>query len=270
MENAVRQPAFADLDDAGRRRLWIVQLVLERCNAQNPADALELAFRFDCFINRGIAARHERWEAAERPRRPLPPAEPPAQNAPAREPVDSTPSQIQTRGRIPLLRSDVREEFAAMAATGVDNQALAERFRLSVRQAHAIRLSLARQRPEVRLIRAPAKSSGAISGLSREEELRLQERFLREKAPAPCTVEDVVRFLRQRGDSVISRDGRYLVNERLLLTTDQLVVRANRRRREAGAPEFRVNAAPMPQGEAAFIRAPNGERRADGAEAAEL
>ena len=245
MDNSARAQLCADLDDAGRRRLWIVELVLERTGHQNPADALELAFRFERFINEGLGRCDD--EAAEhRDDAPASPAgldaacEPHSAPAPgiSAEPRGSNAPQSPSRGRIPLLPSEAREQFAAMAATGVDNRVLAGRFRLSVRQAHAIRLSLARQRPEVRPARLNGKSTPSAPQLSREEEQRLEQKFLRERRPTPSTIDDVIRFLRQRGDSVVSREGGYLVNERLLLSGELLVARANRQRKHMGAPMF--------------------------------
>jgi hypothetical protein len=146
-----------DLDEAGRRRLWIVQVVMARLMEDNPARALELAFRFEQFIQRGGFDTATRLPEQQPPREPAP--TPPvvvAAAAPAKERA-STDSARAARLRVPLLQNETREAFAAAAATGVDNRELARRFQLTVRQAHAIRLSMARQRPEVR----PQANAGA-------------------------------------------------------------------------------------------------------------
>jgi hypothetical protein len=161
-----------DLDDAGRRRLWILQVVIERLIKDNPALVLELAFRFERFIQWGA------FDAAAGPE-PQPqlktvsePAEPASVIAKGQAPAEPARS---SRLRGPLLQDGTREAFAAAAATGADNRELASLFQLTVRQAHAIRLSMARQRPEVR----PRANSGATrseksgTAISHKEELAL-------------------------------------------------------------------------------------------------
>ena len=232
-----------DLDEAGRRRLWIVQVVMERLIEDNPARALELAFRFEQFIQRGG------FDTSARPE-PQPPREPvstptvvvPAA-APAKERAATDPARA-ARLRVPLLPNETREAFAAVAATGVDNRELARRFQLTVRQAHAIRLSMARQRPEVR----PQGNAGA--GRSGRAEmprngaagLELEESSLhRRSEQGAATIEEVIHFLRQRGDDVVKREGNFLVNGRLLVNADQLIARANQQRHRMGAMPFQVD-----------------------------
>jgi hypothetical protein len=246
MEDSARTMADGDLDDAGRRRFWIMKLLLERIANEHPGEALELAFRIERFIHTGQSHGERASQSSATAAavvRPDPPAAPSGsttaaqQSAAVRAPNSPPPS---SRPRIPLLASEAREQFAALAATGVDNRVLAGRFHVSVRQAHAIRLSLARQRPEVRPAWSASKPRAVGSALSREEELELEAEFLRQRKPPPCTIDDVIRFLRQRGDSVVTHEGGYLVNERLILATNQLIERANRYRERIGAPAFEI------------------------------
>lgn len=232
-----------DLDEAGRRRWWIVQVVVERLMEDNPARALELAFRFEQFIQRGGFDTSARPEP-QPPREPVPtPPVVAAAGAPAKERA-STDSARAARLRVPLLPSETRAAFAAVAATGVDNRELARRFQLTVRQAHAIRLSMARQRPEVRPQgNAGANRSGG-AGMPRNGAAgrELEESSLHQRSQqGAATIEEVIHFLRQRGDDVVKREGNFLVNGRLPMNADQLIARANQQRHRMGAMPFEVD-----------------------------
>jgi hypothetical protein len=232
-----------DLDQAGRRRLWIVQIVMERLLEGNPARALELAFRFEQFIQRGgpdATARPEPQPAREPALAPpaVMPADVRAKERPAADPARTA------RLRGPLLESETREAFAAIAATGVDNRELARRFQLTVRQAHAIRLSMARQRPEVRPQGKAGARSSAVADIQRQGEAgRVPEEssLLQRGGQGAATIEDVLHFLRQRGDHVVKCEGHFLVNGRLQLNADQLIARANQQRHRMGVMPFDVD-----------------------------
>jgi len=54
-----------------------------------------------------------------------------------------------------------------------------------------------------------------------------------------ANVDDIVRYLRQRDDVVVSAEGgMFLVNGRFRLDPDELLLRANKMRRRQGKPEF--------------------------------
>jgi hypothetical protein len=215
MANSSRWPGN-DLDAAQRRRLWIVELVLEGGTYRNSADAFDLALRLERFISSGLdscerGSRENGPYAARSGDRSglLSPAAPATSTQASVAPASQQPS-----------RNDAGPVRPVRPAP-------------SLGAGQAGKLNLTR-RPQ----RCPGRAASSEPHLSRDEELALQQQFLRQRAPAPCTVDDVIRYLRQRGDSVVTHDGGYLVNERLVLTKDQLVARANRQRKHMGAPLF--------------------------------
>jgi hypothetical protein len=68
----------------------------------------------------------------------------------------------------------------------------------------------------------------------RETELRMQAEFLAQKPSTPATMEDVVRYLRQIGDVVVSDGDEYVVNYSLRLSRVALIARAEEKRRQRG------------------------------------
>jgi hypothetical protein len=229
----------ADLDAAGQRRLWLVQLLLERCGDSNPMAALELASRFEHFISRSAEATLETAGGVTTPT--------PMDAASSTIHPDAGPATCAadnpvrlTRGRTPLLDQNARERFVSVALTGADNRDLAREFQLTVRQAHAVRLSLARQNPQVKVGLKSTHGAKPPSNLSRAEELTLQEEFLQRRPAPKQTIDDVIRYVRQRGDTVVCQNGRYLVNGRSLLSASELVSRANRYREGRGDPPFKL------------------------------
>lgn len=257
----------ADLDAAGQRRLWLVKLLLDRCDGVNPEHAFQLAVRFEHFIRQAssdgtVANIHARSEASAvvvaAPQHAVPEVSSPA----VTERSFSPP-----RSRVPLLDREMRERFISVALTGADNRALAEEFRLTVRQAHAVRLSLARQYPQLRAIAKSSIETKPRATMSREQELRLQEEFLQRRPLPNPTMEDVVRYVRQRGDAVVCQNGQYLLNGRDLLTAEALVQRANRYRQKHGDPLFEINvgaSASSPFTVAPVERAPRTDGNRDG------
>jgi hypothetical protein len=236
--------AGSDLDAAGRRRMWIVELVLEGGAHRNPADALELAVRFERFINIGLD--HCESDPHASTSCVTPKLASPFASAGWTEASTALRSQAPARhGTLPRP-SETNGAVAAGPATRAANGALPMRLRHSMGRAQAGRLNLAQQRP-----RSKGKSAAANQHLSRDAELALEEEFLRQRAPAPCTIDDVIRFLRQRGDSVVTHEGGYLVNERLMLTRELMISRANRQRKHMGVPLFTIGSADIASLEAA-------------------
>jgi hypothetical protein len=233
-----------DLDAAQRRRLWIVGQVLGGGGTHgSPADAFELALGLERFISSGLdcGERDRSENGPHAPRsgdrsgllsRPAPAVSTQAVSTQASvAPASPQPSRDDAgRGR-----SDVRQSVAGGPVPGTADGSLAVRLAHSLAAGQAGKLHLTR-RPQGR----PGSAVSSQRHLSRDEELALQQQFLRQRAPSPYTVEDVIRFLRQRGDSVVTHDAGYLVNERLVLTRDQLITRANRKRKHIGAPLFAI------------------------------
>lgn len=234
-----------DLDAAQRRRLWIVELVLDGGTHQSPGDAFELALRLERFISSGLDCGegdgHENESRASRSGEGAGLLSPAASS----QATVARPSPQPSRNDARPVPSNLRQPIANPPAAGDVDRSLAVGLRHSVRAGQAGKLNLTRL-PQGRSSRA----NSSDRHLSRDEELALQQQFLRQRAPAPYTIEDVIRFLRQRGDSVVTHDAGYLVNERLVLTRDQLITRANRKRKHIGAPLFAITngvaAAPEP------------------------
>jgi hypothetical protein len=90
------------------------------------------------------------------------------------------------------------------------------------------------------------KRAGPDREMDRATELRLQNEFLAGKPSAPHTTEDVIRFLRQQGDIVVTDGNGYRVNYAQRLGPDELVARANDKRADRGLPPFALPCADLP------------------------
>jgi hypothetical protein len=228
----------SDLDAAQRRRLWIVEQVLEGGAHRSPADAFELALRLERFISRGLdhceRDRHEHEPDASRSSDGSGLLSSPAPAAAMQAPAACAPPQPAGNGAR-SVHPNGHQQVANAPASGEAGRSLAAGLPHSLGAGQAGKLHLAR-RPQ----RRSGRANSSHRHLSSDEELALQQQFLRQRAPAPSTIEDVIRYLRQRGDSVVTHDGGYLVNERLVLTKDQLIARANRQRKHMGAPLFAI------------------------------
>jgi hypothetical protein len=126
-------------------------------------------------------------------------------------------------------------EFRDAIAHGMSNTELAARFGMTPRQANGLRMGLTRRDPHLRAASARGSTKPA---LDRETELRMQAAFLEQKSNPTPTLDHVVRFLRQRGDVVFRTGEGFSVNNRLVLTAEELIGRANRKRAELKQPPF--------------------------------
>ena len=121
------------------------------------------------------------------------------------------------------LSPEQRERMLQRLATGAKNAELAAEFGVSARQVQGVRMGSARE-----ISRRRFSSSKPVS----------------DEAPKiASSVDEVVRYLRQRDDIVVPLgDGGFVVNGRFRLDTAELLVRANRMRRRHGKPEFEPHA----------------------------
>lgn len=121
------------------------------------------------------------------------------------------------------LSPDQRDLLLAQLAAGAKNAELAREFGLSPKQVQGLRIGCAREITRRR----------ALSG-NGEPQL--------DQAPASTSLmEDIIRYLRQQDDVVVSQDdGGYLVNGRFPMTASELVVRANRMRARQRKPAFEL------------------------------
>jgi hypothetical protein len=90
--------------------------------------------------------------------------------------------------------------------------------------------------------RAGKRRTSSTAQITRDQELAMQEAFLRKRQVGPPTMADVILFLRQRGDVVLTTGGGYVVNGASSVDHTELVRRANRMRERMGLPTFAADA----------------------------
>jgi hypothetical protein len=134
-----------------------------------------------------------------------------------------------------LLDEQTRQRFREAIAAGTDNAELARQFGMTPRQANGLRMGLQKQYPHLRAIKITKPKRPE---LDRSTELQMQEAFLSAKPPAMTTLDDVVRFLRQRGDVVVSSADEFIIDGHRRMTPAELVARANAKRLELRLPPF--------------------------------
>jgi hypothetical protein len=230
-----------------QRRLWFLYSALQEKGA--PEMALQMAERMERFVVGGVgeAGRAEMSSPAGRTHpadaiewlvqaaRPVPGDSPAASGSPTAAETRA-PAAGRQDGPGRLLQDEAFEEFVAALKRGADNGELARLFGVTKRQANGLRMGIEKRFPALRSARPP--SSPRKPTMDRETELRLQSEFLERRPPAQPTMEDVVRFLRQRGDMVV-RDGEaFSVNGYQTLSVAELLARANAKRAEFGLPPF--------------------------------
>jgi hypothetical protein len=245
-----------DLDAAARRRFWLAQWLLERCSISEIEPGLAIAAKIEAFIAGGDSCNNSDRSC------PGAAATPAAAQGiasgsrsshailSAKISADPSVSPASRNGvgiggrchpaNRPLLDQETRDRFIREAARKPDNRHLAQTFGLSVRQAHAVRVGLSKLIAQAQRdpSRGVSNSKRAGAPIDAETERKMQEDFLRTRPSAPPTLDDVVRYLRQIGDVVVPHGETYIVNYRLTLTSEQLLERANNKRRERALDPF--------------------------------
>jgi hypothetical protein len=229
---------FSGSDGAANRRLWFLQILIDKMDAER---ALALAARLETFVATGRTLTIVD-EASETPTTTEGTVTPPAP-AVVRDTPNVAPARpvepailVQPLAQPRLLADAELQEFATRAANGASNRDLAIRFGLTPRQANGIRMGLAKRSPQVALRRvARAKPKDT---LDRATELQMQVDFMQRKPAVAVTLDDVVRFLRQRGDIVTRAGDGFTVNHRLTLSVQELVRRANEKKTQMGQQPF--------------------------------
>ena len=241
---------FSDLNTHQRRRLYFLLAALSKDEA---ATAVELAARMENFVLSQAVVSCAKSAAADA-------ASPVVERAVGADAPDTGTDAKTDLGASndgaaraePMFRKVVpapapaergsalsgaqRLEFRKAMDAGATNSQLGARFGLTPRQANALRMGFMRAQSGG-VSGRPAGLPPAATAAEREQE----ETFLRQKALPPQTIEDVVRFLRQLGDIVLRRDGGYLVNHRLELTSQELIMHANRKRTANGKRPFELD-----------------------------
>jgi hypothetical protein len=272
METIGAEDLYEQLNAHERRRLYFLVIAL---NKSEPEAAIELAERMERFVTSKRFASGDQVddEAAEASDAGESAADNEAaaaavedlssalsrvanSNGPALRPLASEPraaggatfsvaptvgARSDPAARKSALDATQRLEFKRAIASGANNDELAARFGLTRRQAHGLRIGFARAKAGGGFA---AKRSDDLCNASAEREK--QENFLRQRLAQPPTIEDVVRFLRQIGDVVVRNGDNYIVNYSSSLTTQELVMRANRKRAANGKPPFEFSHADAP------------------------
>jgi hypothetical protein len=271
---------FSGLDISAQRRLWFLKML---CESAAPQDALRLAERMERFVVHGIergpdearsagrvlppagadlaqpAATAGEWmvlphlpqvanapSAAAAPRVETFVPEPGGERLPAAppsaavEPISGPAYRPASGDDGRLLDGPARQAFIAALRHGADNDELARTFGITRRQANGLRMGIVKRQPGLAV---PKRAPDRPKGLDRETELRMQEEFLGRRPRAEDTIDDVVRFLRQRGDVIVRAGEDFTVNRGSTLTPSQLVARANQKRLELHRPLFELAAA---------------------------
>lgn len=133
-----------------------------------------------------------------------------------------------------LSNKEFRSQFISAICAGTNNKQLAERFGLTLRQVNGLRMGLAKRKIGPFADGAPSSFDGTAD--QQREELPRPGDMSQE------IIDDIVRFLRQRGDIVVRSGENFLIDNRHTLTMRQLLERANRKRRELGKSEFSMSA----------------------------
>lgn len=195
-------------DSPANRRLWLLHKALECL----PLDrAIALAREVETFLTDGA------------------PVSPKCDAAPSRSDFAALPKdqpgekpRLAAQTRL-ALTAEQRERLMGRLAQGATNAELASEFGLSLRQVQGIRMNTARKN---------SKIGREVGNPNSATQIDVQSAL-------PTSVDDVIRYLRQRDDIVVPRgDGEFLVNGRFQLSTAELVTRANKMRSRQGKPEF--------------------------------
>jgi hypothetical protein len=226
-----KESLFDGLSPSEQRRLYFLLLLAEKLELQG---ALALAERIDAFItaktvaplstpapapserrndggaqiedgNNGYNANSSGVNSSDAPMSAVNGASPPS----------ALPPPTAHSGR---LDKSAQIEFFKAIAQGATNAELAERFGLTKRQAHALRIGMARR------LRAadPPNAGSSIPPAS----------------SADTTEVEVIRFLRQVGDVVVREGEAFVVNSILRFNLEELIARANTKRLQRGKPVF--------------------------------
>jgi hypothetical protein len=206
------------LEQPAHRRGWLLIKALECA----PLDqAMDLARAADRFIVDGVDADLGSRDPAATATLSTPTTNSDRVDAPKADPpvcAVEIPIEHAKPSRLPLVPRQ-REELLGRAATGANNAELAVEFGLTPRQVQGLRMGASR-----------------VSGRRRAEA---------PNAAAPmvsATQEEVVRYLRQQDDVVVSDgDGGFLVNGRFRLGLAELVAKANRARARQNKALFQIN-----------------------------
>jgi hypothetical protein len=201
-------------EDAAARRLWLLREALRVA----PFDrAIELARTAEAFVTAENIAHIDGRATSS------------AQDFSEKGQLGgSTFATLPTKRSGVALAGEERGRLLDRLAQGARNAELALEFGISPKQVQGFRMGCAR---EIAKRRATLADRGGQSA----------ERH--QHPTATASVDEIVRYLRQQDDVVVSQeDGWYLVNGRFRMSVTELMARANRMRSRQQKPAFQIPA----------------------------
>jgi hypothetical protein len=216
MNNDVELIGF--IDNPPARRLWLLHNAVRSL----PFDrAIELARIAEAFVTGSPADQQPAGDT----RVDAPPSATEVLES-ADQIVQQISSNVRSVGR-PLsttkrtrltLPVEQRERLLQRLVEGAKNAELATEFGLSLQQVQGLRIGCARE-------------------IAKRREQRGKETAHSEPIVS-ASIEEIVRFLRQQNDVVVSQENGFLVNGRFRMPFADLIARANRMRSRQGKPVF--------------------------------
>lgn len=206
-------PATVDVSalaqDASYRRIWFLSKALE----SEPFDrALALARAADEFVAGGLPADPTVSREASTDISTTIGDEDPAGELEGGLGTAKRSRAVPPRAQ---LSDGDRERLIDRLAAGAKNSELAAEFSLSSKQVQGFRMGSARQ----------------IA--ARRERPQQQHSF------EAASADEVIRYLRQQDDVVVTQGNEFLVNGRFQLSLSELIERANKMRDRQGKPRFK-------------------------------
>jgi hypothetical protein len=192
--------------------MWLLLAAIKHSDFET---ALRLAAHADRFITRGQQGTEKEADVK---------AFQPSGLSPL-----SDASVADVRAEAPGQARGINGQHAEMSASGCKPGAFAR----EVERSHS---------SDATPIRRPrGRPRRTVDPLSRAHELALQEEYMRARSDPEVTMIDVIRFLRQRGDTVVHTPPEgYRVNGSLVLSAEELTARANQMRERLGKASFKV------------------------------
>jgi hypothetical protein len=209
------------IENPPARRLWLLHNALRSLPFER---AVELSRIAEAFVT-GSPAQTP-MEDAHVNADPLAAIGPESNNQSRIKPSGTSRAPIQgatTKRRPVALRAEDRERLLGRLAEGARTADLANEFGLTSKGVQGIRMGCAREIAK------------------RREQLSRKTMHSDQTSPHTAWVEDVVRYLRQQDDVIVSQEnGNFLVNGRFEMPLADLVGRANRMRARQQKPAFEL------------------------------
>jgi hypothetical protein len=208
------------IDNAPARRLWLLHSALQNL----PLDrAIELARIAEAFVTGSPAQQQLLLGESEGHAGPKVAKDLDQTDRIIREKSPSSVDYAATTDRARLvLSTEQRDRLLQRLAEGAKNPELAAEFGLSMKQVQGLRIGSAREIAK------------------RREPLGKNSAYPQRDAAHSAPIDEIVRYLRQQNDVVVSQEDGFRVNGRFNLSSADLVARANRMRARQNKPPFEL------------------------------